>query len=200
MLFQSVLDTIINWCINQVSSVVYFILMVLFFSICLYLTVNILQVRKRTGLAPEINFFGRSIQAILAIAILLVVLGFIFLVLLMTAFMANFGANNILGALAVNTIGGFATSIFSSNTNTIILVCVLGIIILLFVGEIMKTLFHVPYFWGILISILTVIIGAAILWGLEQVNIQLTVMFTQWGQSLEEYLRTLAFPPQTPTP
>jgi hypothetical protein len=193
-IFQ-VLNSIRDWLIGQIGTVVYFLLMVLYFALSMYMIVTILRFRSRTGLDASINFFGRSLQATLAIGVVLVVLTLILGFLAIIAFLASMGGGgSIFSILAVYTIGGFATALFSSDLYVILFIAGLALVLLLITGEVMKMLFHVGYGWGLLGLVLTIGLGILVAFILEQFGIQLFALFQSWGAALESLVQGLVTP------
>lgn len=183
---QSFMDTVLSWFIDQIATLVNFLLIVLFFACMMYLAISILRIPSKSQVEPKPNFFGKSIQATISIGIVAGIIVGIFVVVIMVAFIAALGGGgSIVSILAVNTIGGLATAITSSDFSSILFVLILLLILIGITGEIMKMIFHITFWQGMGAVILTVALGALVLYLFELGNIQILSLFQQWANQLE---------------
>jgi hypothetical protein len=193
---QSVMDTILSWLIDQIGTLVNFLLIVFFFACMMYLAISLLRFQSKSGVEPKPNFFGKSFQASMSIGIVVGIIVGIFVVVIMVAFIAALGGGgSIVSILAVSTIGGLATAITSSDMASILFIVILLAILIGVTGEIMKMIFHVTFWQGMAALILTVALGALVLYLFELGNIQMLMLFQQWADQLE----TMAFNMMNPS-
>jgi ABC-type uncharacterized transport system permease subunit len=187
--------TIRDWLISQVGTVADFLLLIIYFTLCMYLTVKILQFWKRSDLEDSKSLFWRSFLATFVIGILFGIIAIIFVVIFVIMLIGALGgAGNVFNTLVYDNVNNFFTSLAASSPEQIFLVVIAGAVIILIVGLAMKLLFKVPFGWGLLGVILTFAIGILIEFILEQFHISLFSLFQTWATALQTYLQHLVNP------
>ena len=191
----------VAWIIDKVPDVTAFLLTVLVFGLFMFIGTKILRLgSKRTEFAPEKqHFLRKSIFATLLIGIVVVILGFIFLVLFAAFLFSSGGASDPFGAILGGTLGGAAQALFASELNLIIFFLVCALIILLAIGATTKSVYQVSFLWGLL----TFIVAALFYFGVDYLIDQFIYsggfggLFDWVGNELYILFWGWAFPPTT---
>lgn len=195
-LFQFSFQSIGRWIVEQTNILVQFLLMVLFFTVPLYLAVLILGFKNKTTLNEENQyFFKRSFIAVLILGIILGIavgiIGFLAIIL----FVSFLGANNPLTAIMTGYFSDIAETILGSDTNALIFLAATGLILFLIATFGLKGHFRVKYGWAVLSFLLMLAIALGIYYLLNfALNLDIFTKFGEWSQYIETLLYNWLFP------